>query len=123
MERRGRVRNLLSASGEDVTEVRTRRLPTHRLCFAAGEDVRYNELVEADCPMTAIAMVKKQHDDWRTDVLFTISAVRIIFDRVVESGPVDARNYRDGTKFKFHGVRQCNYNMVERSCSFCETRR
>ena len=30
------------------------------VCFAAGEDGRYNELVEADCPATAIAMVKKR---------------------------------------------------------------
>jgi hypothetical protein len=29
------------------------------VCFAAGEDGRYSELVEADCPATAIAMVKE----------------------------------------------------------------
>ena len=37
------------------------------VCFAAGEDGRYNELVEADCPTTAIAMVKERHSDWRAD--------------------------------------------------------
>ena len=59
------------------------------VCFAAGEDGRYNELVEADCPATAIAMVKKRHSDWRADAPFTISTVRIIFGRVVESDPMD----------------------------------
>jgi hypothetical protein len=76
------------------------------ICFAAGEDGRYNELVEADCPATAIAMAKKRHSDWRADAPFTISAVRILFGRVVESNPIDLRDYRNGTKFRFHGVRQ-----------------
>lgn len=93
------------------------------VCFAAGEDGRYNELVEADCPATAIAMVKKQHDDWRADAPFTISAVRIVFGRVVESAPIDQQDCHDGTKFRFHGVRQYNHTTARRSCVLCEARR
>jgi hypothetical protein len=93
------------------------------VCFAAGEDGRYNELVEADCPATAIAMVKERHSDWRADAPFTVSAIRVIFGRVVESDPMDLHDYHDGTKFRFHGVRQRNHAMAKRSCAYCEARR
>jgi hypothetical protein len=93
------------------------------VCFVAGEDDRYNELVEADCPATAIAMVKKQHRDWRADAPFIISAVRILFGRIVESDPIDLQDYREGTKFRFHGVRQYSHESAERSCAYCEARR
>ncbi len=93
------------------------------VCFAAGEDGRYNELVEADCPATAIAIVKERHSDWRTDAPFIISAVRIIFRRVVESDPIDLQDHREGTKFRFRGVRHCDYGMAKRPCTHCEARR
>jgi hypothetical protein len=93
------------------------------ICFAAGEDGRYNELVEADCPMAAVAMVKKRNRDWREDAPFTISAVRILLGRVVESDPIDLQDYRKGTKFKFHGVRQYNHETAKRFCDYCEARR
>ena len=93
------------------------------VCFAAGEDGRYNELVEADFPTTAIAMVKERHKDWREDASFTISAIRTIFGRVVESDPIDAQNCRKGTKFRFHGVRQYSHESAKRSCAYCEARR
>jgi len=92
------------------------------VCFAAGEDGRYNELVEADCSASAITMVKERHCDWRADAPFTISAVRTIFGRVVESDPIDLRDYRKGTKFRFHGVRQYSHETVKRSCALCEAR-
>ena len=93
------------------------------VCFAAGEDGRYNELVEADCPATAITIVKKRHSDWQADAPFTISAVRVIFGRVVESDPIDQRDYRKGMKIRFHGVRQHSHESAERSCAYCEARR
>lgn len=93
------------------------------VCFAAGEDGRYNELVEADCPATAVAMVKSQNRDWRADAPFTISAVRILFGRVVESAPIDLQDYREGMKFRFHGIRQYSHNMARSSCAYCEARR
>jgi hypothetical protein len=93
------------------------------VCFAAGEDGRYNELVEADCPATAVTMVKRQYRDWRADAPFTISAVRILFGRVVESAPIDLRDYRKGTRFRFRGVRQYSHELAERSCAYCEARR
>lgn len=93
------------------------------VCFAAGEDDRYNELVEANCPATAIAMVKEQHGNWRADASSTISAVRIIFGRVVESAPIDLQDYREGMKFRFHGIRQYNHELAKRSCAYCEARR
>ena len=93
------------------------------VCLAAGEDGRYNELVEADCPQTAIAMVKERHSDWRADTPFTISAVRIIFGRVVESDPIDLQDHREGTKFRFHGIRQYSRETAKRFCTYCEARR
>ena len=92
------------------------------VCFAAGGDGRYNELVEADFPTTAIAMVKERHKDWREDASFTISAIRTIFGRVVESDPIDAQDCRKGTKFRFHAGRQCDYGTVKRPCACCEAR-
>jgi hypothetical protein len=93
------------------------------VCFVAGEDGRYNELVEADCPATAIAMVKEWHSDWRADAPFTVSAIRVIFGRVVESDPIDLHDYHDGTKFRFRGVRHCDYGMAKRPYTRCEARR
>lgn len=93
------------------------------LCFAAGEDGRYNELVEADCPMAAVAMVKRQYRDWREDAPFTIAAVRILFGRVVESAPIDLQDYCEGMKFRFHGVRQHSHNTTRNFCTDCEARR
>lgn len=93
------------------------------ICFAAGEDGRYNELVEADCPKTAVSMVKERHEDWRADAPFTISAVRIIFGCVMESDPVDALTYRRGTKFRFHDDRECDYDTVRRPLVCCGARR
>jgi hypothetical protein len=93
------------------------------VCFAADEDGRYNELVEANCPATAIAMVKERHSDWRADASSTISAVRIIFGRVVESAPIDLQDYREGMKFRFHGIRQYSHESAKRSCTYCEARR
>ena len=84
------------------------------VCFAAGEDARYNELVEADFPEAAIAMVKERHEDWRADVPFSISAVRIMFGRVAESDPVNALTHRKGTKFRFHDDRECDYDTIWR---------
>ena len=93
------------------------------VCFAAGEDGRYNELVEADCPATAIAMVKERHSDWRADAPFTISAVRIIFGRVVESDPMDAQTIAKARSSSFTTVRQCDYGMPKRPRICCEARR
>lgn len=85
------------------------------ICFAAGEDGRYNELVEADCPANAIAMVKERHEDWRADAPFTISAVRIMFGRVAESDPVNVLTHRKGTQFRFHAGPECDYDAMRYS--------
>ena len=93
------------------------------VCFAAGEDGRYNELVEADCPQTAVSRVMERHEDWRADAPFTVSAVRIIFGRVLESDPVDALTYRKGTKFRFHDGRECDYDIPRRAPVYCGDKR
>ena len=93
------------------------------VCFAAGEDGRYNELVEADFPTTADCYGEGTAEDWREDASFTISAIRIIFGRVAESNPIDAQDCRKGTKFRFHAGRQCDYGMAKRPCIRCEARR